>query len=339
MDWLNGISITCFAASYLVVFGLELSRIFFNAPLRRWLVPGLMIAGLFAHSVFLVLQTGLVFSETGIWTGSWSTWSLAAAWVLAVACLWIMIRRAESIGGVFLLPVILAIVALGTATQGVGGSFSTSGAKSVWGGLHGLSLLLGTAVVALGFALGVMYLLQARRLKKKQMPSGTLRLPSLEWLQISSERSLVVSAILLGAGLVSGLVVNLINNRTAEDAGAVAAHVVPWNDPVVWSSGILFLWLLAALLFNLLYRPARQGRKVAYLVVASFLFLVLELGIVLWAGHARVPEQGQAHNGNALARDKSRTVYSLTSGLQPSRAADPSCCCTWSARKFDRRSV
>ena len=42
--------------------------------------------------------------------------------------------------------------------------------------------------------------------------------------------------------------------------------------------------------FNLFYRPAREGRKVAYLVVTSFLFLMLELAIVWWAGHATVSQ-------------------------------------------------
>ena len=86
--------------------------------------------------------------------------------------------------------------------------------------------------------------------------------------------------VLLAIGLISGIAINRFRRwgRTEQ--------VIAWSDPVIWSSGILFAWLLAATTFNLFYRPAGQGRKVAYLVVASFLFLVLELGIVWWAGHA-----------------------------------------------------
>jgi hypothetical protein len=58
---------------------------------------------------------------------------------------------------------------------------------------------------------------------------------------------------------------------------------VPWTDPVVWTSGGLFLWLAAALVFNLVYKPARQGQKVAYLTVASFVFLGMVLGVVWFA--------------------------------------------------------
>jgi hypothetical protein len=54
---------------------------------------------------------------------------------------------------------------------------------------------------------------------------------------------------------------------------------------VVWSSAVLLLWLLASVAFQRLYRPARHGRKVAYLVLANFLFLVVELAIVLSVSH------------------------------------------------------
>ena len=95
---------------------------------------------------------------------------------------------------------------------------------------------------------------------------------------------LLVSTVLLGVGLLSGILVNVINQK-------IGRGVLPWNDPVIISSAILFAWLLISLLFNLVYRPARQGRKVAYLVLASFLFLVVEFAIVLYVGHAtREPE-------------------------------------------------
>ena len=146
---------------------------------------------------------------------------------------------------------------------------------------------MGTAVVALGFVFGIVYLLQASRLKRKIPQSKFFRLPSLEWLQRSSEVSLVMSTILLAIGLVSGIAINLIQRAASGETGAVGT--IAWSSPVVWSSAILFLWLLIVSIFNVCYRPARHGRKVAYLVVTSFLFLVLELGIVWWTGHATTP--------------------------------------------------
>jgi CDP-diglyceride synthetase len=133
--------------------------------------------------------------------------------------------------------------------------------------------------------MGVMYLVQSYRLKHKLPPRPGFKLPSLEWLQRFNRESLLISTCLLFAGLVSGLVINL--NQHGDRA-------VPWTDPVVVSSGVLFLWLTALTLFEYFYKPARQGRKVAYLTLASFLFLGLALGFVLFGEHARSKRQGDA---------------------------------------------
>jgi len=88
---------------------------------------------------------------------------------------------------------------------------------------------------------------------------------------------------LLAIGLVSGIAINWTN--PADDTLS-SGRIIAWSNPVIWSSGILFSWLLIVSVFNFCYQPSRQGRKVAYLVIASFLFLVLELAIVWWVGHA-----------------------------------------------------
>ena len=157
-------------------------------------------------------------------------------------------------------------------------TFSPNEAKTIWNTIHGLSFMLGTVSVVLGFVFGAMYLLNARRLKQKRAPSRFFRYPSLEWLHQSCDTSLIASLVLLGLGLVSGIALNWIKRNDG-------SGLLPWNDPVILSSGVLFGWLLAVMIFNLIYKPSRQGRKVAYLVLASFLFLALELGIVWWYGH------------------------------------------------------
>jgi ABC-type uncharacterized transport system permease subunit len=294
VDSLNNISITCFAVSYLIVFALEIARVFFQSEVLqtkhgRLLKIGISLAGLFAHTVYLACHGGLEFDSKGLWLGNWSGWCLTASWLLAVAYVWISIRRVESVFGLFLLPTVLVLIWI-SSQFGDSQSFSTTHARTVWNMIHGASLLLGTTVVALGCTFGILYLLQASRLKRKTPPSRWLRLPSLEWLQQSCERTLVISAGLLAIGLISGIAINQVNAAGTDRAGTIA-----WSDPVIWSSGILFGWLLAATVFNLFYRPARRGRKVAYLVVASFLFLVLELGIVWWAGHATTKANARVH--------------------------------------------
>ena len=279
MNWLHGISITCFAASYAVAFGFEISRVFSRKNFQRYVATIFAAAGLFAHSVYLTLQTQFNLDTTGIWSGSWSGWCLTGAWVLAAAYLWYSVRKSETVVGIFIIPLVMLLIGVGTSVQ-TADAFSDSQARSMWSMLHGSALLFGTVIVSLGFAFGLMYLYQAYRLKRK-MFSPDFRLPSLEWLQVAMERALWVSALMLGLGLISGIVINSINNESK-----AADYVLPWSDPVVWTSGVLFAWLLSVTVFNFVYQPSRQGRKVAYLVVASFLFLVLELGIVWFSGHA-----------------------------------------------------
>ena len=209
VDWLYKISITCFAASYLVVFLLEFSRVFFRARFRRILLIGFAAAGLFAHTVYLFCQSQLELDAQGIWLGNWFGWCLTTAWLLAAAYLWISIRQPESIIGLFVLPIALALIWIGIQF-GSEKPFTTNSARSIWNMIHGISLLLGTVVVALGFIFGVVYLWQAHRLKRKLPQLKLFRLPSLEWLQQSSERSLVISAVFLAIGLLSGIAINQV---------------------------------------------------------------------------------------------------------------------------------
>ena len=279
MEWLNKISVTCFAASYLVVFGLEVSRVYFKAKLRPIARIGFAVAGLFAHTVYMLYQGNVEISETGIWLSDWQAWSYAAAWVLAAAYFWFSIQKSQSVVGLFVLPLVLLLIGIGIY-QGDQNSFTVSEAKSGWNAVHGFSLLLGTVSVGLGFTFGLIYLIQANRLRRKKVQSKLFRLPSLEWLQRYSHRSLIASAVLMGLGFVSGIAINLIQRNGLE------GPAIAWSSPVIWTSAILFVWLLAISLLGSFYKPAQQGRKVAYLVVSSFLFLIFELAIVWMAGHA-----------------------------------------------------
>ncbi|MDA8563131.1 hypothetical protein N9L06_01635 [Mariniblastus sp.] len=297
MDWLHKITVTCFAASYAVALVLELSRVFFQSKFRQPVRLGFMVAGLFAHFVYLVIQNRLEFNANGIWMGSWFSWCLAAAWLLAAAYVWISFRQSQSVIGLFLLPLVLLLIFVAYQFDHEG-RFTIHHARSVWNMIHGSSLLLGTTVVVLGFVFGVVYLVQARRLKTRSIPSKFFRLPSLEWLQANCERSLVISAMLLGVGLISGIMINLINNPL--DENGLPNGTIAWSSPVIWSSSILFGWMLVSLIANLFYRPTRQGRKVAYIVVTCALFLTLELGIVWWSGHATSDEVSAGSNSTAV---------------------------------------
>ena len=275
----HGITITCFAASYAVVLALEASRLFFRLPVRMALILGCTAAGLFAHTLYLWSLAHDELRTAGATPlSSWYDWCLMAAWILALAYLGLTARRPQNSVGLFLLPLVLGLIGVAYLFRDMPG-FAPATAAGSWRLVHGVALLVGTVGVLLGAATGVMYLIQSYRLKQKLPPRQGLRLPSLEWLQRFNKRSLLISACFMAAGLLSGIVLNSINR--GHDNGTVE-----WTDLGVLSSGVLFLWLTFAVLLETFYKPARQGRKVALLTLASFVFLLLALGFVLLGEHA-----------------------------------------------------
>jgi ABC-type uncharacterized transport system permease subunit len=287
---LSQVHIVCFAASYAVALALEISRLFFRAPIRTIVAVGFTAAGLLAHTIYIVMRGSPESATPPL--SSWYDWLLLVAWGVAAMYLITAVRRPQAALGIFMLPLVLLLIGVASLFRGVA-PFPRDQALVAWGMIHGTSLLLGVVAVMLGFVAGIMYLVHSYRLKHKLPPRQGLRLPSLEWLQRANKQALITSSCLLGIGLLSGVVLNLLKSQAG----------MSWTDPVVWTSGLLFAWLILILIFEIVYKPAQQGRKVAYLTVASFLFLGLVLAIVLL-----VPSQHAA----AQPHDQA----SATAGLQ-----------------------
>ena len=77
---LSHISITCFAASYLVAWLLELSRLFFRSGVRGAIMVGFAVAGFFAQTMYLGYRA---MQSTTLPLSSSFDWYLLAAWMLA----------------------------------------------------------------------------------------------------------------------------------------------------------------------------------------------------------------------------------------------------------------
>jgi len=282
MMLLSRISVICFAASYSIALALEVTRIFFRSGVRQAVMVGFAAAGLLAHSLFLI-NRGLAASGTPL--SSSFDWYLLAAWVLANVYLYLTLYHPRIPLGLFLLPIVLALIGLAKFADRQ--PFPQSSAGQIWGMIHGLFLLAGHVAVAVGFVAGVMYLIQSYRLKHKvPAAAGPIRLPSLEWLEAANSRAILISVLMVGVGFASGIVLNMVLHERKIDQ-------VPWSDPVIWRTAVLFGWLFAAALFSALYRPARSGRKVAYLTVTSFAVLAVSIGISLF-----VPSEHGADRSN-----------------------------------------
>jgi ABC-type uncharacterized transport system permease subunit len=273
---LSGVGIICFASSYAIAWALEISRLLFRSGVRGAIMLGFAAAGLVAHTAFLYYRA---IDATGAPLSSERDWFLVAAWALVVVYLFLAAVRPKVPFGLFLLPLALGLIgaaAFWAPTE----PLAREPASKIWGAIHGVSIVLAVVSVLVGFMAGLMYLAQSRRLKHKRLPGGRLRLPSLEWLEKANSHAIIASLVMLGVGVLSGMILNLIN-RSDEAAR------LRWNDPVVLSTWLMFLWLLGAVLAIAIYRPARQGRKVAYLTVASFVFLIIMLaaGLLMNSRH------------------------------------------------------
>ncbi|MBM4002369.1 MAG: cytochrome C assembly protein [Planctomycetes bacterium] len=275
---LSGMTITCFLGSYLLALGTEIARFAFRARVRAWLNVVFALAGILAHSLFLGQRTTTALQQHLPLFSSWYEWCLLSAWLLAGAYVGLILRHSENAVGLFLLPLVLVLILI-AMLMGDDARFSRDQALGLWSTVHGIALLAGTSTVALGFGAGVMYLAQSYRLKNKLPTQQGIRLPTLEWLQRFNRRTLLVSTGLLLVGLISGVALN----------SAKTSDSIAWTDPVILSSAVLLVWLLAANIFEWCYVPARRGRKIAYLTLASFLFLALALAFVLAGNHASQP--------------------------------------------------
>jgi ABC-type transport system involved in cytochrome c biogenesis permease subunit len=263
------VSILFFAACYAIAFALEVAGLKKRFAWPRPVLFAVTAAGFLAHT--LVLARLAAYTNAAP-LSSPAEWLLLAAWVLALVYLGAIVNLPRAATGLILLPLILALVAVSRFASVE--PFAPERASQFWGDLHGWMLLLGTVAVCVGFSAGLMYLLQSSWLKRRRPPSDELRLPSLEWLERINTGSLALSALLVGLGFVSGLVLSLLKHRGE-------MNYALWADPTVISLAAMTVWLIAAEVFRLIYPAARRGRKVAYLTLASFGFLVITIASLL----------------------------------------------------------
>jgi len=282
---MSGVGIICFASSYAVALALEFSRLFFRSGVRGAFMVGFGAAGLVAHTIFLYHRA---MATPGSPLSSTRDWCLLAAWLLVVIYLYLTCYHPQKAFGAFLLPLVLALIAV-AAFVASPEPFARGPSSQVWGIVHGVSILLASVALLVGFVAGIMYLEQTRRLKNKRTPMRGLRLPSLEWLARANSRAVVISTLLLGVGLLSGEILRMLGGDDR----------VPWHDPVVLSTFCMFGCLLAASLAGVFYRPTRAGRKVAYLTVASFLVLLVAMSTIFSVGTQHGGRQTKLESSHA----------------------------------------
>ena len=194
------LTLTAIVLAYTVAWLLEASRLFSRAAGRGPAVLGLV--GAVSWPRRAIWAIGRLRRPASPLSSSFD-WCLLAAWLLVAAYLYLTVYHPRGAIGLVVLPLALLLIAA-AALFADRQPIAPQPASQLWGAIHGIFLLLGTVTVMIGFAAGVLYLVQASRLKRKLPAPGGLRLPSLEWLDRINSRVVVISVILVAIGFLAG---------------------------------------------------------------------------------------------------------------------------------------
>ena len=263
---MQDVTLFCFWASYLLAWGLELARARRETSVLRWAALGMTAAGLLAHSVYLYVRS----RDSGVPAilASPQDWLLALAWV-PVAVLLVSQAVSRTATGAYLLAPVLVIV---SAAAFVSDRPSVGVPSHYWLSLiHAAMLMMGVAGITFALALSVMYLVQHRRLKRKQLFGRGAELLSLERLSRLNWWSVVSSVPLLTSGLALGVVLSIASLRTETPVPLTSA-------PLLIVGG---LWLaVVPLLIGLVRSRTDSGRAVAWRTLAACGFLLGSLLVI-----------------------------------------------------------
>jgi len=272
---MDRLSVLCFAGTYALALACDLARFLVRASIRWYVTIGLTILGWIVHTAYLGNRA---WSARDLPIGSVYESLLVLAWIVVAIDLYLELRSPRPVAvGVFLLPLVLGVLAVAVNSPRKG--WTRDGYETFWGTVHGLFLLAGAVCTIVAFAAGLMYLVQADRLKNKRPPRLGVSLPSLEQSERWNRGAITLAFPLLTFGLFIGLALMVAARRL----GGVD---LSWTDPKVLATGAC--WLVFALLLHARYRPEWRGTRVMLLTGVAFAFLAFAMvgvGAILPTAH------------------------------------------------------
>lgn|GEM_PF-225244 len=266
LSFLGRVEVFCFLASYLIVFGLELSRLLLGrSQVSRAVRVFFAVAGFIAHTAYLLARA----TETNLppLLSSTRDWMLVLAWLLVLCYLALTLWKPDLAVGVFLLPLVLIVISTGyLVSSDVNPQLApVAGFRRSLGMIHATFLVLGILGVVVGFVLAMMFLYQQRRLKQHQSLQEGFGLPNLEKLARLNRAAVMVAVPLLTLGFVTGVWLGLEGDER-----------IRFSDPIVIGNGIVWLGM-AAVFVRLLTTRKATGKHVASLTLWAGGFLLLTL--------------------------------------------------------------
>jgi cytochrome c-type biogenesis protein CcsB len=138
--------------------------------------------------------------------------------------------------------------------------------KSGWLGVHTSLAVLGDAAFAFACIVSIMYLIQERQLKAKNLGAIFHRLPSLDIMDTLSYKALTLGWPLFTLGMITGSIW----------ANSAWGTYWSWDPKETWS---LITWVIYLALLHL-RTIGWRGRKMAYLSIIGFVFVLVSFFVV-----------------------------------------------------------
>jgi ABC-type transport system involved in cytochrome c biogenesis permease subunit len=228
----------------------------------------LLLAGALLHTFVIGMQTMEMRDEL------FSSLSRAISmfvWLLALSYLYVEIATTERAMGVFILPIVVGLQAISTFSSGTTTPTPDPVLQSNWFWVHMASLLFAYASFGIAGVLGLVYVLQFKEIKKKQLGYFYTRLPSLQILDAMNSRAVTIGLLLLTIGVSVGIVwTQQARADFPEDSNLAAIGLA---DPKVMITVVT--WAVYA--FSVLARRTLgwAGRRAAFLSTAGFVIVLL----------------------------------------------------------------
>lgn len=147
--------------------------------------------------------------------------------------------------------------------------------QSYWFGIHVVLAFLGDAAFAMACGIGIMYILQERQVKSKQLGGLFQKLPSLQVLDEINYHLITLGFPLLTLAMITGVIW----------ANSAWGTYWRWDPKEVWS---LITWLVYALVLHLRLTIGWRGKKAALLSIVGFaivLFAFFGVTLILKGRH------------------------------------------------------
>jgi len=190
------------------------------------------------------------------------------AWAIIANYIFLEYKVKTRVMGAFIIP--LAFIALAVSlTFQVTITPLPEYFSSAWLGVHTTLAFLADAAFAIGFGVGIMYLIQDRQLKSRHIGPLYRRLPNIGLLDELSYKAIALGFPLLTLGMMTGMIW----------ASTALHHFWSWEPKEVWS---LITWIIYASYLHMRLVAGWRGRKSAYMSVVGFLLVLFTfLGVNL----------------------------------------------------------